>query len=154
RGPGLHHITLNVDDIGAALAHLKARGARLIDEHPRQGAEGALVAFIHPAAAHGVLVELKQSPPPARPARRDAVARYSVGDLELITVCDGFFGLDGGAMFGVVPKALWAPKAPADEANRITLAMRPLVVRGVRTMIIDAGVGDKQDAKFSEIYAL
>src|SRR5205823_7095943 len=61
RGPGLHHITLRVDDIGAALARLKARGVRLVDEEPRQGAEGALVAFIHPSAAHGVLVELKQS---------------------------------------------------------------------------------------------
>ena len=61
RGPGLHHITLRVDDIHAALAQLKARGARLIDEQPRPGAEGALVAFVHPAAAHGVLVELKQS---------------------------------------------------------------------------------------------
>ena len=154
RGPGLHHITLKVEDIASALAHLKARGARLIDERPRAGAEGALVAFVHPAAAHGVLVELKQSPVAARPPRRDAVARYTIGDLELISVCDGFFKLDGGAMFGVVPKALWGPKAPADEANRITLAMRPLVVRGVRTMIIDAGVGDKQDAKFSEIYGL
>ena len=48
RGPGLHHITLRVDDIHAALAQLKARGARLIDEQPRPGAEGALVAFIHP----------------------------------------------------------------------------------------------------------
>src|SRR5437879_6163986 len=61
RGPGLHHSTLRVDDIGAALAQLKARGARLVDEHPRPGAEGALVAFIHPSSAHGVLVELKQS---------------------------------------------------------------------------------------------
>ena len=60
RGPGLHHITLRVDDIQAALAQLKARGVRLIDERPRAGAEGALVAFIHPASAHGVLVELKQ----------------------------------------------------------------------------------------------
>ena len=60
RGPGLHHITLRVEDIGAALAQLKARGARLIDEQPRPGAEGALVAFIHPSSAHGVLVELKQ----------------------------------------------------------------------------------------------
>ena len=50
RGPGLHHITLRVDDIHAALAQLKARGAKLIDEQPRPGAEGALVAFIHPAA--------------------------------------------------------------------------------------------------------
>ena len=60
RGPGLHHITLRVDDIAAALARLKARGVRLIDEVPRPGAHGSLVAFIHPASAHGVLVELKQ----------------------------------------------------------------------------------------------
>lgn len=63
RGPGLHHITLRVDDIRAALAVLKARGARLIDEEPRPGAHGSLVAFVHPAAAHGVLVELKQARP-------------------------------------------------------------------------------------------
>src|SRR5882672_3484581 len=61
RGPGLHHITLRVENLHAALAQLKARGARLIDEQPRPGAEGALVAFIHPSSAHGVLVELKQS---------------------------------------------------------------------------------------------
>ena len=61
RGAGLHHITLRVDDIAAALAQLKARGVRLIDETPRPGAHGSLVAFIHPAAAHGVLVELKQT---------------------------------------------------------------------------------------------
>jgi LAO/AO transport system kinase len=60
RGPGLHHITLRVDDIAAALARLKARGVRLIDEQPRPGAHGSLVAFIHPASAHGVLVELKE----------------------------------------------------------------------------------------------
>ena len=61
RGPGLHHITLRVDDIEAALAQLKAHGAKLIDEKPRPGAEGSLVAFVHPASAHGVLVELKQA---------------------------------------------------------------------------------------------
>jgi methylmalonyl-CoA epimerase len=63
RGPGLHHITLRVDDIRGALARLKARGVRLIDEDPRPGAHGALVAFIHPSSAHGVLVELTQGPP-------------------------------------------------------------------------------------------
>jgi methylmalonyl-CoA/ethylmalonyl-CoA epimerase len=62
RGPGLHHITLRVDDIRAALAQLKAKGVRLIDESPRPGAHGSLVAFIHPSSAHGVLVELKQDP--------------------------------------------------------------------------------------------
>ena len=60
RGPGLHHITLRVDDLTAALAELKQRGVRLIDEAPRSGAEGARVAFIHPSSAHGVLVELKE----------------------------------------------------------------------------------------------
>jgi methylmalonyl-CoA epimerase len=60
RGPGLHHITLRVDDIVAALAQLRARGVRLIDDGPRPGAHGSLVAFIHPASTHGVLVELKQ----------------------------------------------------------------------------------------------
>ena len=60
RGPGLHHITLRVDDIRAALSQLKARGVRLIDESPRAGAHGSLVAFIHPSSAHGVLIELKQ----------------------------------------------------------------------------------------------
>ena len=62
RGPGLHHLTLRVDDIAAVLAGLKARGVRLIDEEPRPGAGGSLVAFIHPSAAHGVLVEIKESP--------------------------------------------------------------------------------------------
>jgi methylmalonyl-CoA/ethylmalonyl-CoA epimerase len=61
RGPGLHHITLRVDDIRAALDRLKARGVRLIDETPRPGAHGSLVAFVHPQSAHGVLVELKQN---------------------------------------------------------------------------------------------
>jgi len=61
RGPGLHHITLRVDDIRSALAQLKAKGIRLIDESPREGAQGSLVAFVHPASAHGVLVELKQA---------------------------------------------------------------------------------------------
>jgi methylmalonyl-CoA epimerase len=60
RGPGVHHVTLRVDDIREALARLKSRGIRLIDESPREGAEGALIAFVHPASTHGVLVELKQ----------------------------------------------------------------------------------------------
>jgi methylmalonyl-CoA epimerase len=161
RGPGLHHITLRVDDISAAIAQLKARGARLVDEQPRQGSEGSQVAFVHPSSAHGVLVELKQSSPELRapsPEPRapssSAVTRFALGDLELISLSDGFFRLDGGAMFGVVPKALWAQQAPPDERNRILMAMRPLIVRGVRTMLIDAGLGDKDDAKFHEMYGV
>ena len=68
RGPGIHHVALRVDDIVAALAELKAKGVRLIDEVPRPGAHHSLVAFIHPSSAHGVLVELKQVLP-ARPER-------------------------------------------------------------------------------------
>ncbi len=60
RGAGLHHVALRVEDIRAALAELKARGVRLIDEQPRPGAHNSLVAFLHPASTHGVLVELKQ----------------------------------------------------------------------------------------------
>ena len=60
RGPGLHHLCLRVEDIAAALAELKARGVRLIDQTPRPGAHHSLVAFIHPSSTHGVLVELKQ----------------------------------------------------------------------------------------------
>lgn len=60
RGPGLHHLALRVPDIVAALEQLKARGVRLIDETPRIGAHGSLIAFVHPSSTHGVLVELKQ----------------------------------------------------------------------------------------------
>lgn len=60
RGPGIHHIAVRVDDIRAALARLKSEGARLIDEEPRTGAGGCLVAFVHPSSASGVLLELVQ----------------------------------------------------------------------------------------------
>ena len=61
RGPGIHHIAVEVDDIEAALARLKDRGMRLIDEAPRIGAEGCLVAFVHPSSTNGVLLELVQT---------------------------------------------------------------------------------------------
>jgi methylmalonyl-CoA epimerase len=151
RGPGLHHITLRVDDIGAALSRLKARGIRLIDESARPGAEGALVAFIHPAAAHGVLVELKQA---AGPASTLSSRRLPWGNLELVSVYDGLFRLDGGAMFGVVPRPLWEKKAPPDDRNRIQLAMRPLVVRASwGCLLIDCGAGSKMGPKLQDIYA-
>ena len=59
RGEGIHHICLEVDDIEATLAQLKAHGVRLIDEEPRPGAHGR-VAFLPPKGAHGVLIELVQ----------------------------------------------------------------------------------------------
>src|SRR3954463_2094500 len=152
RGPGLHHVTLRVDDIHAALADLKTRGVRLVDEAPRTGAEGALVAFIHPAAAHGVLIELKQ---PARSGPTLQVKTLPFGNLQLTTLHDGPFKLDGGAMFGVVPKALWERRTKTDDRNRIQMAMRPLLVDADwGRMIIDCGAGDKMDAKSRDIYAL
>lgn len=76
------------------------------------------------------------------------------GSLELIPLFDGFFRLDGGAMFGVVPKPLWERRTPADARNRIQLGLRPLLVRGERTLIIDAGIGGKMDDKSVEIYGI
>ena len=77
------------------------------------------------------------------------------GDFELLPLSDGSFRLDGGAMFGVVPKPLWERRAPADEKNRIRLGLRPLLVRtGKSTLIIDAGVGAKMDEKSLAIYAV
>lgn len=62
RGPGIHHIAVGVGDIRAALATLREQGARLIDEEPRAGAGGCLVAFVHPSSTGGVLLELVQKP--------------------------------------------------------------------------------------------
>jgi len=61
RGPGLHHVTLRVTGIDGELARLKAAGVPLVNETPVRGAEGARVAFLHPSAAGGVLVELKEA---------------------------------------------------------------------------------------------
>jgi len=60
RGPGIHHICFAVDDIDAALERCRAAGVRLIDERPRLGAEGKRIAFLHPSATAGVLVELSE----------------------------------------------------------------------------------------------
>jgi methylmalonyl-CoA epimerase len=60
RGPGMHHVAYRVDDIEAALDHLRAEGARLVDERPRPGSRDTLVAFVHPSSVGGVLVELVQ----------------------------------------------------------------------------------------------
>jgi methylmalonyl-CoA/ethylmalonyl-CoA epimerase len=62
RGPGLHHITLRVLDLRAVVARLTSRGVKMIDDEPRPGAGGSLIAFVHPAGTGGVLLELKQDP--------------------------------------------------------------------------------------------
>jgi len=66
---GLHHVCLLVDDLDKALAELRARGVPLIDETPRVGAGGCRVAFVHPKGAAGVLLELKEAPPPGDAGR-------------------------------------------------------------------------------------
>jgi methylmalonyl-CoA/ethylmalonyl-CoA epimerase len=61
RGPGIHHVCLEVDDLAGMLSQLKERGVRLINEEPRSGNDGRLYAFVHPSSTGGVLVELYQS---------------------------------------------------------------------------------------------
>ena len=153
RGPGLHHITLRVDDIHAALTHLAARGIRLVDEAPRVGAGGSLIAFVHPSSAHGVLVELKQVV--GHGVRLEVSRPVAVGDMQVRVLHDGPFRLDGGAMFGIVPRILWEPLAPADDRHRIQLAMRQLLVEAPwGRMLVDCGVGGKMPEKAQMIYAL
>jgi glyoxylase-like metal-dependent hydrolase (beta-lactamase superfamily II) len=75
--------------------------------------------------------------------------------MELFTVDTGFFKLDGGAMFGVVPKSIWSRTNPSDENNLCPWAMRCLLVSdGNRLVLIDNGIGDKQDARFFSHYFL
>jgi methylmalonyl-CoA/ethylmalonyl-CoA epimerase len=57
RGEGIHHVAFEVDDVARALERAKAQGVQLVDEAPRQGARGCLIAFLHPKSSHGVLVE-------------------------------------------------------------------------------------------------
>lgn len=76
-----------------------------------------------------------------------------IGPYEIFTVQTGYVSLDGGAMFGVVPKILWNKTNPADELNRIQLALRTLVINGNdRLILIDAGVGSKMNEKLQKIY--
>ena len=75
--------------------------------------------------------------------------------MKLHTIDTGFFKLDGGAMFGVVPKTIWNKTNPADENNLCTWAMRCLLVEdGNRLILIDTGIGNKQDSKFFSYYYL
>ena len=80
--------------------------------------------------------------------------RRSLGDFELTFCSDGTYLLDGGAMFGVVPKTLWQKRIAADEANRIRLGLNTVVVRtGSAVVLIETGIGNKQSAKMREIHA-
>ena len=78
-----------------------------------------------------------------------------LGDLEFHVLVDGHVRLDGGAMFGVIPKPMWEKKVPADPRNRITLAMNCLLIlAGGKRILVETGAGDKFGERFREMYAL
>jgi glyoxylase-like metal-dependent hydrolase (beta-lactamase superfamily II) len=93
--------------------------------------------------------------PSERPDSSDLVRGHAtVGDFELTILSDGWYLLDGGAMFGVVPKPLWEKRAPADGQNRILLGLNTVVVRtGKHTVAIETGIGNKLPPKLRDIYA-
>ena len=78
-----------------------------------------------------------------------------IGTFEIYLLLDGYFRLDGGAMFGVVPRVLWQKNDPPDERNRILLALGMLLVKARgKLLLIDTGIGSKGDEKFCDIYAV
>ena len=80
--------------------------------------------------------------------------RCTLGGFDLVFCSDGSYLLDGGAMFGVVPKTLWQKRTPADEANRILLGLNTVVVRtGKHVVLIETGIGNKQSPKMREIHS-
>lgn len=74
RGPGLHHVAFEVSDLGEAVSDLRGRGVRLVDEAPRPGGMGTRIAFVHPAAFPGLLIELVESSPAGPSGPDDPVA--------------------------------------------------------------------------------
>jgi glyoxylase-like metal-dependent hydrolase (beta-lactamase superfamily II) len=82
-------------------------------------------------------------------------AQMKLGDIEFHIVCAGHVMLDGGAMFGVIPRTLWEKKTPPDARNRITLAMNCLLIHaGGKRILVETGAGDKWDPKLRDIYAI
>lgn len=80
--------------------------------------------------------------------------RVAIGDIEVIRLLDGTFRVDGGAMFGVVPKTLWAKRAVPDRENRITLALNCFLVRTPETtLLLDTGVGPDVDRRYVDFYS-
>ena len=87
-------------------------------------------------------------------AERAPEKRMKLGDLEFWLLTDGTFRLDGGAMFGVIPRPMWERVAPPDERNRILMAMNSLLIRAAgKWILVETGAGDKWDAKRTDIYA-
>src|SRR5271157_6298290 len=92
--------------------------------------------------------------PAEQPDTSDPVrGRTALGDFELTILSDGTYLLDGGAMFGVVPKPLWEKRAPANERNQILLGTNTVVVRtGKHTVVIETGIGNKLPEKQRGIF--
>ena len=83
------------------------------------------------------------------------IDKVTIGQFEIYGLRDGFFHLDGGAMFGVVPKVLWEKKCPADEENRIRLGLNSILVKTKKSLaLVDTGIGSCLDKKFSEYYSV
>ena len=86
------------------------------------------------------------------PFQEKPLHRLTLGDCELIILSDGTYELDGGAMFGVVPKTLWEKRIKADERNLITLGLNSLLIRdGKHTVLVETGIGPKLNEKSREI---
>ena len=80
---------------------------------------------------------------------------FELGPFKITRVDDGPFRLDGGAMFSVVPRPLWAKKKEPDERNRIPMTTNCLLVeRGCDLLLVDVGIGEKNDAKFRDLYGM
>src|SRR4030043_1876462 len=81
--------------------------------------------------------------------------RLRLGDYDIYGLRDGFFYLDGGAMFGVVPKTLWEKKCPADAQNRIRLDLNSILVKTPAALVlVETGIGSKIDKKLRHIYCV
>ncbi len=79
---------------------------------------------------------------------------YLIGIIPVTVIPTGTFALDGGAMFGVVPRVLWEKKLPPDAAHRIPMALNTLLIRaGGKNLLVDTGCGEKEDEKFAKLYA-
>jgi glyoxylase-like metal-dependent hydrolase (beta-lactamase superfamily II) len=124
--------------------------------------EGVRDSALGPAAVRdgawraGGSVSVREAPRPAQSAADLPLHRTrTLGRFRLHALEAGLQRLDGGAMFGVVPKPLWEKRIPADERNRIPLALRCLLVETPDALVlVDNGVGNKEDAKFREIYGV
>ena len=91
--------------------------------------------------------------PFANSQRPIANSRISIGDFELTALSDGIYHLDGGALFGIVPKVLWSKRVIADERNLVPVGLNSVLVRtGEKNILIETGIGNKLSEKMAEIY--